>query len=366
MEMNLTKSERTIAVIGLVAISVFIAMFIQLSRGAKSETQFEIGSAINYTMARPDQAYSEYTLDGRELDHSFEGLAKTETAVRLDKKKKELIAKKAADTKKKEEIKKKQVAQVKAQDAIQTKLKEQFLNQRIAEKNREKSDSKNETRSNNNTTSQNNNVAPPPSTDNRTPVKPKRTYAEWRSLLFASPSTENLGLFIGAFRKKEISVTEYQAMAQDLIDQSDLKLKGLGLMTLRSAPSLESLSQLVHLQTSTLGNYQAYLDQSIIAYLQPQNLQYLNQALATKNKILVAKSLNLLSANLVKFSQGDFAGLVDPRNRREGEVVTFSMNSYRTLLPILNHLGASQDQEFSGQAQEITALIQTSNTVAQN
>ncbi len=367
--MNLTKSERTIAVIAGVVILVFVAMFIQVSRGSKAEPLFTSGSAIDYTMARPEQAYSEYTLEGRELDQTFEGLPNSPNPIQLDKRKKELIAKKAAETKKKEDVKKKQVVQARAQE---TKVKEllQSQKQNTAEKNRVRGDVKDETRPVNSSNSQNNGqntvVAATPVAGNPTAVKPKKTYTDWRNLLFAAPTTENLTLFNAAYRKNDVSVTEYQAMAQDLVDQSDVKLKAIGLMALRSAPSLASLSQLVHLQAAELGTYQAYVEQSIVSYLQPQNIQYLNQALATKDKLLVVKSLNLLSANLLKFSQGDLAGLVDPRNRREGEVVNFSMNSYRALLPVLNQLGSSQDQEFSALAQQITALIQTSNNVAQN
>lgn len=365
--MNLTKSERTIAIIALVIIAVFVAMFIQVSRSTKAEPLFTSGTTIDYTMARPEQAYSEYTLEGRELDQSYEGLPEPHKPVQLDKKKKELIAKKAAETKKKEDTKKKQVVQARAQE---TKIKEQLQNQKYAEKNRDQAESKQESRPVNNVNNQNNGnatvVAPALGTDNRVAAKPKKTYAEWRTQLFISPTSETLALFIAAYRKNEVTATEFQAMAQDLVDQPDVKHKAIGLMALRSAPSLASLSQLVHLPTTALGSYQSYVEQSIMTYLQPQNIQYLNQALATKDKVLVAKSLNILSANLTKFSQGDLAGLVDPRNRREGEVATFSMNSYRALLPVLGQLGSSQDPEFSVLAQQITALIQTSNNVAQN
>lgn len=365
--MNLTKSERTIAIVALVIIAVFVAMFMQLTRGSKAEPLFTSGTTIDYTMARPEQAYSEYTLEGRELDQSYEGLPQSQKPVQLDKKKKELITKKAAEIKKKEEAKKKQVVQARAQE---TKIKEQLQNQKYAEKSRDRSEVKSDSRPVNNVNNQNNGnavvVAPVPVSDNRTPVKPKKTFTEWRNQLFAAPTSENLALFIAAYRKNDVTATEFQAMAQDLVDQSDIKLKAIGLMALRSAPSLASLSQLVHLPSTALGSYQSYVEQSIITYLQPQNVQYLNQALATKDKVLVAKSLNLLSTNLLKFSQGDLVGLVDPRNRREGEVATFSMNSFRTLLPILGQLGSSQDPEFSALAQQITALIQTSNNVAQN
>lgn len=369
MEINLTRSERIIAIIAFVAISIFFVMFMQLSRGAKSSSQFETGSAIDYKMARPDQTYSEYTLEGRELDRTYEGLTAEKIEAKIVNQKKELIAKKAAEVKKKEEIKKKQAALAQARVQAQAKLKEKNLAQQIktsqAKENKSKTDSSANIQNNNYYAAPNNN-APEKNAEVNSPVKNKKTFAEWRSLLFSYPTTENLGLFISALRKNEVTATEYQAMAQDLADQSDFKLKGLGLMALRSVPSLASLSQLVHLQPASLGSYQAYVMESLNAYLQPHNLPYLNQALLTKDKVLVSKTLNILGTNLDKFSHGDFSSLIDPRNRRDGEVTSFSMNDYRSLLPALNQLGSSQDQELKGLAQQVMALIQTSNNVAIN
>lgn len=365
MEINLTRSERIIAIVALIAISVFFVMFLLVSRGTKAAPQFATGSAIDYAMARPDQAYSEYTLDGREIDHNFEGLPQEGVHDKLTKVKKDLIAKKAAETKKKEEIKKKETAQ--AQSQLQTKLKEKLYAQKIVDKSRSNSDSKTETAQNYSNNYGNNNSAQAQNQDAANNPKPnKKSYTEWRNILFSSPTNESLALFLAAYHKKEVTAAELQIMAQDLIDQSDIKLKALGLMTLRAAPSLASLSQMVHLVPASLGSYQSYVDQSINTYLQPQNLQYLNQALLTKDKILVVKSLTLLSTSLTKFSQGDLTGLVDPRSRREGEVVNFSMSNYNSLIPVLSQIGTSSDQELSGLAQQITALIQTTNKVAQN
>ena len=366
MEINLTRSERIIAIIAFIAISIFFVMFLQLSRGSKSAPQFDTGSTIDYTMARPDQAYSEYTLDGRELDHTFMGLNNGKNETKLSKVKKELIAKKIAEIKKKDEIKKNQVALAKAQS--QTLLPAQpEKTQLIKDKRKSTESPRDKQQPNNSYAGPNNNVAPPQTTVViKDPKSHKKTFTEWRSLIFGSPTTENIALFITSLRKGEVTATEYQAMAQDLIEQNDNKLKGLGLMALRSTPSLASLSQLAHLQPTSFESYQAYIEQSLNAYLQPQNLQFLNQALLTQDKTLIVKSLVLLSTNLIKFSQGDLSGLIDPRNRREGEVASFSMNNFRALLPVLNQLGLSAEPEFSSLAQQIVALIQTYNNVAQN
>lgn len=374
METNLTRTERTIAITAVAAISVFFVMFLKVNNRTQStSSQFESGSAIDYKMARPEEAYSEYTLDGREIDESYEGLPVKEVKDKLDKKKQELIAKQNAETKKKEELKKKQAQAAKAQ-AQQQQVAKQAIEQRgqlLAGEKSRSPDARDSVNSNNNYASgeYSNNTAPVAKTDDKAANpedKKKKTFAEWRTLLFASPTPENFALFLAAFRKSEVTGEEYYAMAQDLVEQTDTKQKGLGLMALRSVPSLTSLSQLAHLSTVAVGNYQSYVDQTYLSYLAPQNIGYLSQALGTKDKVLIVKTLTLLNVNLTKFSQGDLGGLTDPRNRREGEVVTFTMASYRSLVPVLAQLLTSQDQELATLAQQVTSVIQSSNNIAQN
>lgn len=381
MKTVLTKTEKTIAITAVIAISSFFVIFMQVSRETKSSLKFESVEVIDYTMARPDQVYSEYTLDGRELDRSFEGLPPEKSEIKpetkIDKKKQELINKKVAEVKKKDEINKKlsakQAATLKAQEQVQTQAKlkyEQTQKLKTDENNNSKRDSAvNSTYYNNAQALQVNNGVKQPNDPNAADVKSnKKSYAQWREIIFKNPTPDSLALFVAALRKNEVSEAEYQAMAQELIAQRDVKFKGLGLMALRSAPSLASLSQLVHLsdgaEPTALGELQSYVDTTINAYLQPQNLRYLNQALATKDKKLVLTSLSLLNDNLTKFGQGDFSGLIDPRNSREGEVVKFSIDNYKLFLPTLSQIVAAQDPDLLALAQQITSLIQSSNRVA--
>lgn len=368
MKTNLSKSEKVIAITTIAAISVFFTVFLKVSRSQQSSNQIETSSGINYTMARPETNYSEYNLDGRELDQSFEGLPVERGLAKLEQKKKDLIAKKVAEAKKKDEAKKKQTQSTNTQKAkaIASKEKVAYVNESENVQNNIKQERSNQAQVPNNSVSvaQQNNETVDPTEDSQKPVK--KSFAEWRNILFSKPTSETLALFVNALRKNEVTATEFQAMAQDLIDQNDPQLKGLGLMALRSVPSLASLSQLAHVNPASLGNLQAYVEQSFNAYLQNQNILFLNQALVTKDKVLLVKVLSLLNSNLAKFNQGDFSSLVDPRNRREGEVGTFSIANYRILLPALTQLSSSQDPELSSLAQQTTSYIQTSNNIAQH
>lgn len=379
MEKYLNKNERIIAVIAIPVIAAFFALFLYVNRGGKPVDQFETGISINYEMGRAEQAYSEYSLDGREWDQTYEALeqkARKAKKDKLDKKKADLIAKQTAQAKKQAEIKKYQDAvsrAKKAQQAAQEQIKQKTVQEvqraavvqaaasadRVAQQDTNYAGG---SFNNSNVTSEQN-VA---QADNDKKSDDKKSFAEWRAQLFANPTAENLAQFVAAFRKNEVTADEYQAMAQDLISQRDLRYKALGLAALRSAPSLASLSQLVHLDTSTLGSYASYVGESINAYLQSQNLPYLNQALQTQDKVLVVKSLNLLNDNLEKLNSGDTSVIVDPRNRRDGTVAVFSMQDYSILIPNLMRLAGSQDQELARMAQNASSLIQSYNNIARN
>ena len=110
---NLTKAEKTIAVAAVVAIAVFFGVFSILNRKTSIKAIFDTETGINYKMAKPDEAFAEYTLEGRDIDQVYEGLTPAEQKV-MAKKKQEMIAKKKEEIKKQED-KKKQTAATQAQ-----------------------------------------------------------------------------------------------------------------------------------------------------------------------------------------------------------------------------------------------------------
>jgi len=100
--------------------------------------------------------------------------------------------------------------------------------------------------------------------------------------------------------------------------------------------------------------------------LQPQNVGYLNQALQTKDKTLIAQALTILNTNLPNVGKGNNSASVDTRGGRDTGVVgsNITMSSFKSLLPALTTLASSQ--EFASMAQQVMAYIESSNTVAQN
>ncbi len=379
MKTALNKNEKIVIAFVLFAVVAMTVLFTQVNFKQKAIAAFDAVNFINYEMARPEEAFSEYSLNGRDVDHTYEGITlkaavtvkaadqvKLAAITKADLKKKEAAAAAAA-------LKAKKV-QAAVAPAITPVAKAVKTTTPVAPFISKKDDLDSATSNNNSgyryaqTQVANQEAAAEDGVANPKDPKDvkKKTYSQWRAQIFATPTRETLLPFIEAYRKTQVSATEYQSMSQDLLDQPEEKYKGLGIMALRAVPSLPSLSQLTHLNKEALSQaLQVYLNQAILAYLQPQNVGILNQALATKDKVLVMKSLQLLNSNLPKLSQGDYTAITEARFRRDSEATTFSMNSFKSLIPTLGTLSSSADPELATLAQQSSSLILSANTIAQ-
>ena len=371
MSSYLTQAEKTIFAVAGLAIVVFVGFFTLVNKSSSSDKfSFDTNTGIDYKMARPEQAYSEYTLEGRELDEVYEALPEA-TKKALLTHKKVIAAKAKEDAKKKDDAKKKQVQTQKAQTVAQN-ANQPAVQNKLAKD----SQKQNPTETFKTTSSElrpqsysfvKEATATPVATDDQKKKESKKSFSDWRNEIYANPTSEVLALFIGAYRKGDISSVELQAMAQDLLDQKDVKLKGLGLAVLRSVPSLVSLSTLVHEEAELPESYQTYVEQSYITYFYPQNLSYFISALQSRDEVLKAKVLNLLQTHLTRLSQGEAAVFTDARNIRSGDVSVLTMNSFVALIPALNAISTNGEQsEMASVAHQVSTLIQSHNNVAQN
>ena len=359
MKTMLTKFEKGFIAIAFLLVVMFITLFTQVSLKPKAMTPFDAASFINYQMGRATDAYSEYTLSGRDVNHVFEGLkpaaaaAKTSGQTQADAKKKTEVKKKDELAKKTKQAPVARVAQVKTvpHSNASPRINSELAPQSVSASNSATDYSAHEATA----------TADPAALDpSHVADKTKKTFAQWRALILASPTRENLTSFIEAYRKNQITTTEYQAMAQDLLDQPDEKYKGLGIMALRAHPSLDSLSQLTHVQTLNLSEaLKTYLGQALGAYMQSQNIAILNQALQTQDKTLIGKTLTLLNTNLPKMNQGDFSTVIDARNLRSTDKTDVNMAQFKVLIPALTAITTSQDPQLTPLAQQATNYIQS-------
>lgn len=366
MDLSTTKNEKLIALIGISLTAIVLVTFGRLNNKPKSLSQFDTNQIINYEMARPQEVFADYTLDGREIDSHYEGLEGavnlkgSEKALALAKSNK-LAAAKASVAKPTNPIKNQKVADLKKPVTSKAAATASVVlkTETAAEAdvlNLQKNQSQYQQPLNSGTTGTELNTEPA--------VKDKKTYSKWRTEIFANPNKEILSLFITAHRKGDVTATELQAMAQELIEQEDIQIKGLGLMVLRSQPSMASLSQLVFAQEQLPVALQSYVEQAYAVYLQPQYVFVFADVFQSKNKKLIVKSLSILSSNLQKIRNGDFTALTDARNRRDADAPVITVNNFKDLLPSLTRISESQEPEMSGPATQVVGFIKNNVNLA--
>ena len=359
MESILTRNEKIFITIGVLTITSFLLAFNHLSHRPKSLSEHPAAEVINYKMARAEEGYSGYSLDGRDIEDQYQGIkAKNDIkkvvaipTLTKGKGKPGPAATKTPPTKTKS---------VAAAQSEKTKPAS-IYNSHSQNQSKSENPISNAPQLNSNSVGYKASAdTAETKADNRdSKGKTKKSFSQWRQEIFSNPTKETLAAFISAFRQKDLTLTEFQSMAQDLMDQEDMNLKGLGLMALRAQPSLASLSQLAHVRDQLPAVLQAYIDQAYLAYVQPQNVQYLNQALQTQDKKIIVTALNLLSTNIPKIKNGDLAGFVDPRHLRETDTTPLSLTSFQFLLPTLAQISSAQDPVISPLAAQVSSLIET-------
>lgn len=361
MESTLTRNEKVFITIGLSIVVAFLVTFSKLNKKPTDLSQYATSEAINYQMVRAEEGFSGYSLDGREIDDQYQGLKskKINQTAKLLKPVSKLPTKAAVKAIAAGNKATQQNATVTATSAKPNNLNATSA-QAVAKSTSANSPNEQSLAPQSQPTAQNTDPAAAAQNDSaKAKAKVKKTYAEWRQEIFAKASKEAVTDFIAAYRRNELTETEYQAMAQELIEQPDANLKGLGLMALRSQPSMASLSQLVRVAETAAAPLQTYIDQAFLAYVQPQNVQYLNQALQTQDRKLILKSLSLLSVNIPKIKSGDASILTDSRHLRGNETTDVTLGSFQQLLPSLNLIGSAQVPEISPLAVQVAALIKT-------
>ncbi len=371
MELSLTslnRNEKIFATLGLAAIIVFLVTFAKIANKPHVVSQFETNEAINYQMERPEEAFAGYSTEGREIDDQFEGLKK---AIVKTLNTKTLPAKgaaaKASATTKSTAVKKPAPASTKNKNLVILAAAAD-AKAALARSESVQSESAPESADNNRIPqrydySQDTNSGHPESSVNPD-AKNKKSFSQWRAEVYEKKSKEIITAFITAHRAGTVTAAEFQAMAQDLIEQEDAQLKGLGLMALRAQPSMASLSQLAHIQPQLSPELQDYVEKAYLAYLQPQYLGVFNQVFQSKNKKLVLKSLSILGASMQKIKNGDTSAFLNARQRRDADAPQISVDQFRPLLPSLTAISQLQEPDVSPMASQVASLIQSSSRIA--
>lgn len=363
------SKEKLFMVLTLSVVGFFFSLVMGI--GSKSSLLSKnppAAEGVNYKMVHVDDGYAGYSLSDREVDYQYEALKKKQAAEKnvIPGRIQVPAAKKVNNIKKTNN----KTAKQKAEEAKKDQARKEILEKALIEhaKQEEARKMHEATMASQAPAYQANQAEVQDVNTQDTTKKNRKSFSEWRALIYASPTQDTMKKFIEAFRAGEVSQEDYQSMAQDLLDQSDDKYKGLGLMALRAYPSLNSLSQMVHAENSLSTSLKTYVQQGYNSYLQGQNVAILNQALKTSDKVLIKRTLTLLQTGLTQINSGNISGLVSGNRTRGSQssdlTSTFSVTNFKILLTALSTLTSNSDSQIASLAQQVSGQITTTNNIA--
>lgn len=334
-------------VIGLVlALTGLFALF----RPASSRSGFA-DKEITYEMARPNSfTPGEYDLSGREIDRRYENpFEKVEAPTKpgADKKTatnaKKNEAKKNNKDKKQADNKKKPTTTVNVVDDTKRTLSDSE-DQKAAATTPQNTNQKNSNQNKNDKTADNKDK------DGRSPD-------QWRALLLAEPSYENMKALMQAYSEKQIDESSYYKIIQSLIENQNSQIQSVGLYGAQGFPSVQSFSIITKNEDILTGNARNFAEQILMGYNQSQSIGILSQVLRSNDEVVVMKAGEIILAGIQKYRNGE--SITEGNRTTRGDVKIRSASQYSVLIPSLQQLAATQNANISQLANSVLSQIQS-------
>lgn len=183
---------------------------------------------------------------------------------------------------------------------------------------------------------------------------------QWRALLMAQPTAENVGKLVAAFSKEEVDAETFYVIVEDLFKANKSETQTLGLMAAKSFYNSRSFI----LTTQYMDQFTTELQDDARTYLMSYGVSSRLGILASILKGSDAEAVTMAAQAVVAGYQSAKSGTplsTDPRNSR-GDVVTNSLGGYSQFIPIFQDLATHQDSVIASVASE--ALSRMQNNVA--
>lgn len=186
--------------------------------------------------------------------------------------------------------------------------------------------------------------------------------SQWRSLISAQPTKENVAKLVKAFNEKEVDAATLYTIMDDLVQSSNSDTQNLGLMIAQEIPSLRSFTVISNNYEKLGAEPKKTADAYFLSYMQSSRLGILAMALQSEDADIVHRAAQVMVLGL----QNAKSGTADPSSR-PGRGVTVAGTSkssqFAQFIPLFQNLERNSDSAISGLAQNALSQLQAlSNT----
>ena len=358
MENHISKNWPVWLVIGAMGFS-FHWVSKSWNTGAPLISQQE----MNYEMPRPEGFDPGYDLSGRKIVRTFdrnERTASLDGPQALRQPMSPAAVKKAPTAPKKTDAKK--TAQNKNQ-----KKKSALTTRVIPASNKAMSESETVMENTNSNNYYGSNYVPPAQTAKSEAIQQQQenkvSAAQWRELLFSSPTTENADKFLSAYRAGKIDVASFYGISDALMSDSNQNRQQAGLHAVKQDSSATAFTLLVkHYNDSSPVEFKTAVYAALVSYGTRAKLPTLSRVLDSNDEKTVTIAAEILGQSLNAQANnpagaGDRGGI-----RAPGAVAAVPASQFKVFLPSLQRLASSGNASLAQTAQSLLAQIQALTT----
>lgn len=200
---------------------------------------------------------------------------------------------------------------------------------------------------------ENNGTVPPDSKDKKNTMDGN----QWKALLRAQPTKENVGKLIEAYNNKEIDDQAFYGIVTDLFRSNKAEVQSYGLMAVKYAYNARSFALTAHYFDQLAPEVQTQAHAYLMSYGVEGRLSYLLSAMQSSDLEVVSTATQVVVEGHKKAKDGSSAAM-DPRASR-GDVMVNTTSSYTKFVPVLQQLAHSQDAAISSLAAAALNEIQS-------
>lgn len=182
--------------------------------------------------------------------------------------------------------------------------------------------------------------------------------AQWRALILAQPTKENIAKLVAAYNAKEVDDQTFYTIVTDLYRDNKSENQAMGLMAVKAVYNDKSFAVTAQYYDQFSAEVQASAHTYLLSYGVSSRLPILMSSLQSSNIEVVSTAVEVVLDGYQKAKSG-VSPLSDPRTAR-GDVTMNSVSGYAKFLPVFQKLSQSADPVIAGLANTALGQIQTS------
>lgn len=186
--------------------------------------------------------------------------------------------------------------------------------------------------------------------------------SQWRALLQAQPTQENVAKLVVAYGNGEVDQQTFYTIVSDLFSSNKVETQSLGLMALKSVYNERSFAMAAQFHDQLAAEVQPKVQAYLMSYAVSSRLNMLIASLRSGSAEVVTAATEVVIQGYLAAKSGANLNTNDPRIVRS-DALTNSVTGYSKFVPIFQQLAQSQDSEIASMASAALSQMQTAVAV---